>query len=85
MVSTVLAGIFGGCLGLLILGATYNMYVKPVFEKKKGQIEELAKTKDTRVFYNKKNKVLTIKCKAGYSNNGKEAIAHLQNEFNKIN
>ena len=85
MVATVLSIIFGVAIFLLVAGSLFKMYIKPLIDKKKGNLDIVADNKNGfKCFYNKKNKRVKITFKAPYSNSAKAALTDMIKEMQKV-
>lgn len=85
MVATVLSIVFGVLIFLLALGAFFKMYIKPLIDKKRGNVEIIAANKNGfKCAFDKKHKKVKISFKAPYANSAKSALTDMVKEMQKV-
>lgn len=85
MVSTILSIVFGAGIFLLLAGSIFKMYILPLINKRKGNVEVIADNKNGfRCKFDKKHKKVEITFKAPYSNSAKAALADMIKEMQKV-
>lgn len=84
MLTLILSAVFGTLTFLLLIGAFVKMYLKPLIDKKRGNLDVLADNRDFKCIFNKKSKKVKITCRANYANTAKAAITELLEGISKV-
>lgn len=85
MVSTILSIVFGIGIFLLLGGSIFKMYILPLINRKKGNVEVIADNKNGfRCKFDKKHKKVEITFKAPYANSASSALSDMIKEMQKV-